>query len=49
MKSLLVRKCIRIPKSLDQFIQVKADKQALLDDKKPNWTKAFLNHYWKKN
>jgi len=41
---MLIRKTIRIPEELDQFIQNKADKQALLDGKCPNWTKALINH-----
>lgn len=39
---MLVRKCIRIPEELDQFIQAKADKQALIDKKKANWTKELI-------
>jgi len=41
---MLIRKCIRIPREIDQFIQNKADKQALLDGKKSNWTKALINY-----
>ncbi len=42
---MLVRKCIRIPEELDQFIQDKADKQALVDGKRSNWTKALINYF----
>ena len=32
----------RIPVDLDQFIQAKADKEALLSGKKPNWSAALV-------
>ena len=44
MKQKTVKRDLRIPADLDQFIQTKADKTALLTGKRPNWSQALINH-----
>ena len=42
MKQKTVKRDLRIPADLDQFIQTKADKTALLTGKRPNWSRALI-------
>ena len=44
MKQKTIKRDLRIPADLDQFIQAKADKSALLSGKRSNWSQALIAH-----